>query len=120
MRQTMTMVILNAQKPNANFSPTSASQVFVTQDQLKAGGLVGDTGPPGPQGPPGPGIAEAPSDSNTYGRHALAWLPTLTADNNAQFDTLPTNALNDAAAATAGVLVGGVYRNGSILMVRVT
>jgi hypothetical protein len=31
---------------------------------------------------------------------------------------LPT-AANDAAAATAGVPVGGTYRNGSVLMVRV-
>lgn len=34
------------------------------------------------------------------------------------FTGLPVNAANDAAAATAGVPVGGVYRNGSILMVR--
>ena len=120
MRQTLTMVILNAQKPSYNFSPTSASQVFVTQDQLKATGVVGPVGPKGDQGPPGPGIAEAPSDTNTYGRHALAWLPVLTADANAQFDTLPTNATDDTAAAAAGVSVGGVYRNGSQLMVRVT
>lgn len=33
---------------------------------------------------------------------------------------LPTNAANDAAAAAAGVPVGGVYRNGSVLMIRVT
>lgn len=31
-----------------------------------------------------------------------------------------TNAVNDAAAATAGVPVNGMYRNGSVLMVRVT
>lgn len=30
-----------------------------------------------------------------------------------------TNAANDAAAAIAGVAVGQVYRNGSVLMVRV-
>ena len=35
------------------------------------------------------------------------------------FTPLPVNAANDAAAATAGVPVGGVYRNGSVLMVRV-
>lgn len=34
------------------------------------------------------------------------------------FTTLPVNAANDAAAAAAGVVVGGVYRSGSILMVR--
>lgn len=32
---------------------------------------------------------------------------------------LPTNAANDAAAAAAGVGIGGVYRNGSVLQVRV-
>jgi hypothetical protein len=31
-----------------------------------------------------------------------------------------TNAANDAAAATAGVAVGSLYRNGSVVMVRVT
>jgi hypothetical protein len=30
------------------------------------------------------------------------------------------NAANDSAAATAGVPVAGMYRNGSVLMVRVT
>ncbi len=30
------------------------------------------------------------------------------------------NAVNDAAAATAGVPIGGIYRNGSIMMNRVT
>jgi hypothetical protein len=33
--------------------------------------------------------------------------------------TIPTNAANDAAAATAGVALGGIYRNGSVLMVRI-
>lgn len=32
---------------------------------------------------------------------------------------LLVNAVNDAAAATAGVPVGFMYRNGSVLMVRV-
>lgn len=35
------------------------------------------------------------------------------------FSTPPVNAVNDAAAASAGVAVGGTYRNGSVLMVRV-
>jgi hypothetical protein len=34
------------------------------------------------------------------------------------FTGLPVNAVNDAAAATAGIPIGGVYRNGSVLMVR--
>lgn len=30
------------------------------------------------------------------------------------------NAANDAAAATAGVAIGQIYRNGSVLQIRVT
>lgn len=30
------------------------------------------------------------------------------------------NAADDTAAATAGVLIGGLYRNGSVVMVRVS
>ena len=37
----------------------------------------GAQGPVGPQGPPGPGIAEAPLDTNTYGRSNAAWVPAL-------------------------------------------
>lgn len=77
VRQTLNMVIMNAQNPSPNYTPSSAAQIFVTQDQLKAGGFVGSPGPAGPQGPPGPGIAEAPSDTNTYGRSRLAWQPVL-------------------------------------------
>ena len=31
---------------------------------------------------------------------------------------MPTNCVDDAAALSAGVPVGGIYRNGSILMIR--
>lgn len=34
MRQAMTMVIINAQAPSANYAPSSAAQVFVTHAQL--------------------------------------------------------------------------------------
>jgi len=34
------------------------------------------------------------------------------------FTVLPVNAANDSAAAAAGVVVGGVYRTGSALMIR--
>jgi hypothetical protein len=75
MRQTLTMITMNAQNPNPNFSPSTASQIFVTKDELKSTGVVGAKGPAGPQGPPGPGIDEAPSDTHTYGRHAISWQP---------------------------------------------
>lgn len=44
---------------------------------------------------------------------ASATPPALTA-----FNTLG-NYANDAAAATGGVAIGGMYRNGSVIMVRV-
>ena len=37
---------------------------------------------------------------------------------DSSLNNLP-NAANDGAAATAGVAIGGLYRNGSVLMVRV-
>jgi hypothetical protein len=45
IRQAMTMIIMNAQVPNSNYTPSSAAQVFVTNarlstvvaDQLAAG-----------------------------------------------------------------------------------
>ena len=43
----------------------------------------------------------------------------MSATDPSQFIDIPKNAANDAAAATAGVQVGGIYRNGSVLMVRV-
>lgn len=48
----------------------------------------------------------------TAGIQAFQDAPTLTVANLA-------NAANDAAAATAGVAVGALYRNGSVLMIRV-
>ncbi len=43
---------------------------------------------------------------------------SLSATGQITFATLPTNAANDGAAASAGVIVGGMYRNGSAVMVR--
>jgi hypothetical protein len=50
---------------------------------------------------------------------AATFTGLLTLGAGVTFTTLPPLAATDAAAATAGVPVGGVYRNGSILMVRV-
>ena len=36
IRQSMTMVIINAQEPNNNFTPSSAAQVFVTNERLNS------------------------------------------------------------------------------------
>ena len=97
MRQSLNMLILNAQNPNPNFAPSSAAQVFVTHDQLRKLNLIGEAGPqgskgeqglPGPAGPPGsgtpgppgpPSFPDAPNDTHTYGRNALAWAQVLAA-----------------------------------------
>ena len=53
---------------------------------------------------------------------ATSRLPGLASEQDAWFAAKLvglSNAADDAAAATAGVAVGGMYRNGSILMVRV-
>jgi hypothetical protein len=100
MRQSLTMITMNAQNPNPNFTPSTAAQIFVTQDQLKSTGVVGAQGPAGPQGPPGPGVAEAPNDTNFYARHALTWQPVLPID--CSVNLIPTlGALNIQVAATS-------------------
>jgi len=59
------------------------------------------------------GTLSGPGDLTVGGRLTLT-IGSVT------FTALPVNAANDAAASVAGVPVGGVYRNGGILMVRVT
>ena len=44
---------------------------------------------------------------------------SITPDNISGLNTLP-NYANDAAAAAGGVAIGAMYRNGSVLMVRVS
>jgi hypothetical protein len=56
-------------------------------------------------------LGSALTASRATGVVTLAVAPVLT--------TLPINAANDAAAAAAGVVIGGEYRNGSIKMIRV-
>jgi hypothetical protein len=44
VRQTLSMMILNAQSPSPNFSASSAAQIFVTRAQLVQLGLITPTG----------------------------------------------------------------------------
>lgn len=106
LRQSMTMITMNAQAPSANFTPSSASQVFVTKDDLKAAGVQGDTGPAGPQGPPGPGIPEAPNDVNTYGRSALSWQPVLPLAGGTMTGTLGFAIPSGGLSGIGGILAG--------------
>jgi len=51
-----------------------------------------------------------------------SWLRGMAESLNllaARANNVPVDAANDAAAAAAGVPVGGLYKNGSVLMVRV-
>lgn len=100
MRQTLTMVIMNSQNPDPNYLPSSSAQIFVTQDQLKSSGVVGPKGETGPQGPPGSGIPEAPSDTNTYGRHALAWKSVFPID--CSVNLVPTNSVINMQVTAGG------------------
>jgi hypothetical protein len=71
--------------------------------------------PVAPDQPPG-GYPQWLRDIAQSINSASSWAGTSARD---QFATLPVNAANDTAAATAGVPVGGIYRNGSVLQVRV-
>lgn len=61
-------------------------------------------------------------DVEMWGTHLNANADTLDSviSNPPTYANLPGNYANDAAAATGGVPIGGVYRNGSALMVRVS
>jgi hypothetical protein len=43
IRQAATMVIINAQEPSVNYTPSSAAQVFVTNARLSELGVVDST-----------------------------------------------------------------------------
>ena len=139
MRQTVSLLIVNQQQPSQP-TLTKASQVFATTDHvaqaISSASVAGPAGPPGKDGPPGPagapgtGFPDAPIDGFYYARFNRTWNKVLGLSGgvmtgsltlvNAVFSPLPVDAANDSAAATAGVPVGGVYKNGSVLMVRVT
>jgi hypothetical protein len=109
VRQTLTMLIMNAQNPSSNFTPSSAAQVFVTNAQLSrfSASLAANAG-----------------TTATNALHKLK-LPPKTAPASSQplellrLLPLPVDVPDDDAAADVGVPIGGVYRNGSVLMIRV-
>lgn len=57
---------------------------------------------------------------SSYNRGTTTLMPLNLNSSTLTIMTALGNYANDAAAATGGVAVGGVYRNGSILMIRVT
>lgn len=40
IRQTATMIIINAQNPSPNYTPSSAAQIFITNAQLERLGVI--------------------------------------------------------------------------------
>lgn len=54
-----------------------------------------------------------------YGRDYFSRLDALVTALTSAASVNLTNAANDAAAAAAGVPVGALYRNGSVLMARI-
>lgn len=76
---------------------------------------------------PHPGYTTAAELAAAIAAHEAAANPHPTyltqAEGDAAYQPLTltlTNAVDDAAAATAGVAVGKLYRNGSVVMIRVT
>jgi len=69
-------------------------------------------------------IAKVTQKGTTTTVIPMTWTGDLAAVSGAgvQFNLVPTSTsfANDAAAALGGVAIGGVYRNGSVLQVRIT
>ena len=110
----------------ANLSPYAAMQLSgLWEDGIRSAvqsrftsGLIVHTQPGTGFGwDDGTGIASVNASVASAGNIHVQLKPAGT--GSVMFGTLPANAANDAAAASAGVPVGGVYRNGSVLMVRV-
>ncbi len=97
------MITLNAQDPTANLSASTASQIFVTQAQLKnlvtAVAYRDQQDRKDRQGPQGPAqrlqgrmaYCGAPNDATAYARKSQAWSP-----HNTHID------ITDWAVAIAG------------------
>lgn len=121
MRQTISLLIVNQQAPSEP-TLTKASQIFATNENL--GKIVQNISAiPGPAGPPGKdapqdAIKDAPINSILYGRMNGNWTQ-VNPSTIAGWISL-TDATDDYAAALAGVAVGSLYRNGSVLMVRMS
>ena len=62
---------------------------------------------------------DAPADGNAYGRRNTTWVKVLSPNDIQLTIVTPVNATSDHNASLLGVPVGGIYRNGSQLMVRV-
>ena len=65
-------------------------------------------------------LSEADTDGLTEGSTNLYFTNARVDARNDAVHAALVNAVDDAAAATAGVPVGQLYRNGSVLMIRVT
>ena len=121
MRQTISLLIVNQQVPSEP-TLTKASQIFATNENI--GKIVQNisaiAGPPGPPGKDAPqdAITDAPVNSILYGRMNRNWAQ-ITPPNITGWASL-TDATDDTTAASAGVAVGSLYRNGSVLMVRIS
>jgi hypothetical protein len=79
VRQTLNMLIINAQNPNPNFTPSSAAQVFLTKDTAPKGGGGADLSANmqnmiglGTDG--GLFTLDAPTDGQYYARQGGQWV----------------------------------------------
>lgn len=69
-------------------------------------------------------LYDAPSTGQGYGRQNNSWQPVILQSGGTMLGPLQlanlVNAANDAAAAVAGVQISELYRNGSVVMIRVS
>jgi hypothetical protein len=100
MRQTLSLLTVNQQAPSGA-TLSKAAQIFATTEHVSKA-IKGISLMPGPPGPPGPPGTAAPV-------HAI---PPV-------FNVPLVDAPDDSTAAAAGVPIGGIYTNGSVLMVRI-
>jgi hypothetical protein len=139
IRQTVSLLIVNQQSSSQEIL-AKAAQVFATTDHvnnaLKSISLTpGPAGPQGPQGAQGttgtadstgptpatsPPLANGQASAGFSASYARADHVHPKDTTTPVYGSLPPSALDDSAAASMGIPVGGVYRNGSIMMVRVS
>lgn len=108
------------EQTSAAISRTAQSTITDTASQILHGGNTSVSGLLSVGGGLSTGALEVATDANGGLVQATMGLEVGGVSGGLIFGTLPPNHADDAAAATGGVVVGGVYRTGSALKVRVS
>ena len=108
------------EQTSAAISRTAQSTITDTASQILHGGNTSVSGLLSVAGGLSTGALEVATDEAGGLVQATMGLEVGGVSGGLSFGTLPPNHADDAAAATGGVAVGGVYRTGSALKVRVS